>query len=113
MAAFRFRAHPVDLVTRAGLDPAVLQATICAYVRSHHREPAPDPYDGPPVEEVVVTAISPSRGEDLRVEFTYWIDNPASRYDNSQRAAGSLRVSPDGAVVREGTLGPLEFRKPG
>ena len=110
MAELRVRCSPASLASAAGLDPAVVLATVRGFVRTHHAEPVPDPHEGPAEEEVVITAIARSRGQDLRLTFTYWQNRwPRSRYDKSQQADGSLRLSGDARDVRTGELGPLEL----
>lgn len=104
------RFHPEALATTPGLDPAALVAGVRAFVRARHPAPEPLPHEGPAREEVVIQAIARARGEDRRVTFCYWINaHPQSRYDKSKQADGTLRVSHDGATIRDGELGPLEF----
>lgn len=110
MAERRVRCSPTSLARSAGLDASALHATVRVFVRTHHPEPSPDPHEGPAEEEVVITAIARSRGGDRRVTFTYCLNRwPRSRYDKSQQADGSLRLAADGATLRDGELGPLEF----
>lgn len=109
MAELRVRCSPASLASAAGLDPAVVLATVRAFVRTHQPEPPPDPHAGPAQEEVVITAIARSRGHDLRVMFTYWQNRwPRSGDDTSLQADGSLRLSGDARDIRDGELGPLE-----
>lgn len=109
MSELPVRFDPPELANTEGLDPTALAAALRGFVRARYPAPEPLPNEGPAREEVVVQQIARSRGTSRRVDFVYRQNrHPRARPDRSRQAGGSVRVTHDGAAVREGKLGALE-----